>query len=179
MICYLPEWTDFVLHYFFKVEFPSEVTQTTRCIYYISSVTNPIIYSVRKREFRGGVKRTLKRIGGLCAISFASGTDNVIGVLELRLAFTGIPSIVKSRAAQVAQHKDSLNSRTLNIPKGIGMNLQRCHPPTEEIVLCVEHYNPRFLRFLKKSPFEAEKELYFALFNRVGKLNGKMFSLTS
>ena len=159
MICYLPEWTDFVLHYFFKVEFPSEVTQTTRCIYYISSVTNPIIYSVCKWEFRGGVKRTIKRIGGLCAFSFASGKDNVIGVLELRLAFTGIPSIVKSRAAQVAQHKDSLNSRTLNIPKGIGMNLQRFHPPTEEIVLCVEHYNPRFLRFLKKSPFEAEKEL--------------------
>ena len=52
MICYLPEWTDFVLHYFFKVEFPSEVTQTTRCIYYISSVTNPIIYSVHKREVR-------------------------------------------------------------------------------------------------------------------------------
>ena len=68
MICYLPEWTDFVLHYFFKVEFPPEVTQTTRCIYYISSVTNPIIYSVRKREFRGGVKRTIKRIVGLCAI---------------------------------------------------------------------------------------------------------------
>ena len=82
MICYLPEWTDFVLHYFFKVEFPSEVTQTTRCIYYISSVTNPIIYSVRKREFRGGVKRTLKRNVGLCAILFASGTDNVIGVHE-------------------------------------------------------------------------------------------------
>ena len=82
MICYLPEWTDFVLHYFFKVEFPPEVTQTTRCIYYISSVTNPIIYSVRKREFRGGVKRTLKRIVGLCAILFASGADNVIGVHE-------------------------------------------------------------------------------------------------
>ena len=134
MICYLPEWTDFVLHYFFKVEFLSEVTQTTRCIYYISSVTNPIIYSVRKREFRGGVKRTLKRIVGLCAILFSSGTDNVIGVHELRLAFTGIPSIAESRAAQVAQHTDSLDSRTLNIPKGIEINLQRCHPPTEEIV---------------------------------------------
>ena len=134
MICYLPEWTDFVLHYFFKVEFLSEVTQTTRCIYYISSVTNPIIYSVRKREFRGGVKRTLKRIVGLCAILFSFGTDNVIGVHELRLAFTGIPSIAESRAAQVAQHTDSLDSRTLNIPKGIEINLQRCHPPTEEIV---------------------------------------------
>ena len=134
MICYLPEWTDFVLHYFFKVEFLSEVTQTTRCIYYISSVTNPIIYSVRKREFRGGVKRTLKRIVGLCAILFSSGTDNVIGVHELRLAFTGIPSIAESRAAQVAQDTDSLDSRTLNIPKGIEINLQRCHPSTEEIV---------------------------------------------
>ena len=119
MICYLPEWTDLVLHYFFKVEFPSEVTQTTRCIYYISSVTNPIIYSVRKREFRGGVKRTLRRIGGLCAISYASGTDNVIGVHELRRAPSGVPSITESKAAQVPQQKDSLDSRTLNVPKGI------------------------------------------------------------
>ena len=117
MICYLTEWTDLVLHYFFKVEFPSEVTQTTRCIYYISSVTNPIIYSVRKREFRGGAKRTLRRIGGLCAISFASGTDDVIGVHELRRAPTGVPSITGSKAAQVPQQKDSLDSRTLNVPK--------------------------------------------------------------
>ena len=36
--------------------------QTPRCIYYISPVTNPIIYSVRKREFRDGVKRTLKEL---------------------------------------------------------------------------------------------------------------------
>ena len=119
MICYLPEWTDLVLHYFFKVEFPSEVTQTTRCIYYISSVTNPIIYSVRKREFRGGVKRTLRRIGGLCAISYASGTDDVIGVHELRRAPTGVPSITESKAAQVPQQKDSLDSQSLNVPKGI------------------------------------------------------------
>ena len=72
-------------------------------------------------------RRTLKRIVGLCAILFSSGTDNVIGVHELRLAFTGIPSIEESRAAQVAQHTDSLDSRTLNIPKGTEMNLQRCH----------------------------------------------------
>ena len=134
VICYLPEWTDFVLRNYFEVEFPPEVTQTTRCIYYISSVTNPIIYSVRKREFRGAVKRTLRRIGGLCAISFASGTDNIIGVHDLRLTPTRIPCIAESKAAQVAQNKNSLDSRTLNVPRGIEMNLQRCHPPTEEIV---------------------------------------------
>ena len=129
VICYLPEWTDFVLRNYFEVEFPPEVTQTTRCIYYISSVTNPIIYSVRKREFRGAVKRTLRRIGGLCAISFASGTDNIIGVHDLRLTPTRIPCIAESRAAQVGQNKNSLN-----VPKGIEMNLQKCHPPKEEIV---------------------------------------------
>ena len=134
VICYLPEWTDFVLRNYFEVEFPPEVTQTTRCIYYMSSVTNPIIYSVRKREFRGAVKRTLRRVGGLCAISFASGTDNIIGVHDLRLTPTRIPCIAESKAAQVAQNKNSLDSRTLNVPRGIEMNLQRCHPPTEEIV---------------------------------------------
>ena len=133
VICFLPEWTDFVLRNYFMVEFPPEVTQTTRCIYYISSVTNPIIYSVRKREFRGGVKRTLKRIGGLCAVLFPSGKDNAVGAHGLRQTPTGIPSIVESRAAQVAQQKDSLDSRTLNVPKRIEMNFQRCHHPTEEI----------------------------------------------
>ena len=133
VICFLPEWTDFVLRNYFTVEFLPEVTQTTRCIYYISSVTNPIIYSVRKREFRGGVKRTLKRIGGLCAVLFPSGTDNAVGAHGLRQTPTGIPSIVESRAAQVAQQKDSLDSRTLNVPKRIEMNFQRCHHPTEEI----------------------------------------------
>ena len=133
VICFLPEWTDFVLRNYFMVEFPPEVTQTTRCIYYISSVTNPIIYSVRKREFRGGVKRTLKRIGGLCAVFFPSGTDNAVGAHGLRQTPTGIPSIVESRAAQVAQQKDSLDSRTLNVPKRIEMNFQRCYHPTEEI----------------------------------------------
>ena len=62
---------------------------------------------------------TLKQIGGQCAISFASGTDNVIGVHDLRLAPTRIPSIAESRATQVAQHTDSCSSRTLNVPEGI------------------------------------------------------------
>ena len=58
-------------------------------------------------------------MGGQCAISFASGTDNVIGVHDLRLAPTRIPSIAESMAAQVAQHMDSRSSRTLNVPEGI------------------------------------------------------------
>ena len=55
----------------------------------------------------------------MCAISFAFGTDNVIGVHDLRLAPSRIPSIAESRAAQVAQHMDSRCSRTLNVPEGI------------------------------------------------------------
>ena len=58
-------------------------------------------------------------MGGQCAISFASGTDNVIGVHDLRLAPTRIPSIAELRATQVAQHTDSCSSRTLNVPEGI------------------------------------------------------------
>ena len=45
-----------------SIDVPAEAVLVTNCIAVISSVCNPIIYSIRKREFRAGVKNVPRRM---------------------------------------------------------------------------------------------------------------------
>ena len=64
LLCYLPGWITGLCRQFIKnIKVPTEVILSTTCIFFISSLCNPIIYSIRKREFRAGVKNVFRRIG--------------------------------------------------------------------------------------------------------------------
>ncbi|XP_078382888.1 octopamine receptor beta-1R-like [Oculina patagonica] len=63
MVCYLPFWTVGICRQFIKrSEVPAEAILLTNVIFFASTLCNPIIYSVRKRDFRAGVKNVLRRM---------------------------------------------------------------------------------------------------------------------
>ena len=59
VLCFLPTWIMNICLWFFKSIVPSEAVLVTYCIFTFSSVCNPIIYSIRKRDFRRAVKNLL------------------------------------------------------------------------------------------------------------------------
>ena len=62
LLCFLPIRIVSVYVRFFKSTYvPSEAVLVTYCIFIFSSVCNPIIYSIRKRDFRRAVKNLLVR----------------------------------------------------------------------------------------------------------------------
>ena len=43
------------------IDVPAEAVHVTTCIYFLSTICNPIIYSIRKREFRKAVKKNIQK----------------------------------------------------------------------------------------------------------------------
>ena len=67
MLCYLPSWVVGILRQIDEsIEVPAEAVLITTSIFTANTLCNPIIYSIRKREFRTAVKNLFRRIGGLC-----------------------------------------------------------------------------------------------------------------
>ena len=63
LLCFLPFVIEALFRRFVQsIEVPSEAIQVISCIFIVSSVGNPIIYSIRQREFRTAVKNMFKRI---------------------------------------------------------------------------------------------------------------------
>ena len=130
LLCFLSTWIMGLCRQFAKsTEVPAEVVQVTACILFISSLCTPIIYSIRKRDFRTGVKNVLRRIG-------VRGTSddiesNVIAMENLRQRGGGLlvnnlsteASTSTTAAALATQHQDK---RFPHGSAGIArLNLQR------------------------------------------------------
>ena len=63
VLCFLPTWiVGLCLQIVKSTIIPSEAILVTNCIFTFSSVCNPIIYSIRQRDFRTAVKKTFLRI---------------------------------------------------------------------------------------------------------------------
>ena len=61
-LCFLPTYVIGVFRQFVKsIKVPSEVVLVAHTFFIVSSLCNPIIYSIRKREFRTGVRNVLRR----------------------------------------------------------------------------------------------------------------------
>ena len=57
------------------IDVSAEAVHVTTCIYFLSTICNPIIYSIRKREFRKAVKKIfIFRRAGFCRDSNENGT---------------------------------------------------------------------------------------------------------
>jgi len=64
VMCFLPTYFVGILRQFVKnIKVSAEVVLVKSCIFHASSICNPIIYSIRKRDFSTGLKKVLRRIG--------------------------------------------------------------------------------------------------------------------
>ena len=63
LLCYLPSFIEGLFRHFVQsIEVPADAVLIASCIFIVSSVCNPIIYCIRKREFRTAVKILFRRI---------------------------------------------------------------------------------------------------------------------
>ena len=133
LLCYLPTWVVGISRQFVKnIKIPAEAVLVTSCIAFVSSLCNPIIYSIRKREFRRAVKNVFRRIG---LYENSNNIDNnVVGMNNLRFGANPSTDISTSTSAAtiVAQHQGDgrLNGST----ERTGVNFQRrCLSPIPEM----------------------------------------------
>ena len=64
LVCLLPGWGMSICQKLVtSIDVPAGVVLAANCIFFLSAICNPIIYSIRKREFRDAVKKMLRRIG--------------------------------------------------------------------------------------------------------------------
>ena len=119
MLCFLPGWFVGIWRKFLRsIEVPAEAVSITSCIF-LSSVCNPIIYSIGKRDFQTGVKKVLRRIG-VCGI--ANNIDNNVTSMN-NSRFGANPGTIDftstsaAAAALATQHRDGRLSPILEIPE--------------------------------------------------------------
>ena len=64
LVCLLPGWGMSICQKFVpSIDVPAGAVLVVKCIFFLSAICNPIIYSIRKREFRNAVKKMLRQIG--------------------------------------------------------------------------------------------------------------------
>ena len=83
-LCYVPTLALSLFRRFIKSNVSAEVVHVTTCIFMASTVCNPLIYSIRKRDFRAGVKDLLRRFA-----SHGRSNDNGVTVISLRATVGG------------------------------------------------------------------------------------------
>ena len=118
LLCFLPVWITGLCRQFIKSpKVPAEVILSTTCIFFVSSLCNPIIYSIRKREFRTGVKKVL----GLMRVC---GTSNDINegaihptdnprLPRVRPRAQTCPSTAQQNALHIIRIEDKIEARGL------------------------------------------------------------------
>lgn len=68
---YIPLWIVNICRQFMK-DVPIMAVKFTNAIYLVSSMANPIIYSIRKQAFRKSVKKMMRRMVFRCASNFVN-----------------------------------------------------------------------------------------------------------
>lgn len=82
VLCFVPAYIVGLVRQFTKsIKVPGEVVLAATSVLIASSVCNPIIYAIHKRDFRTGVKKVLRRIG-ICG-NANDIDDNLIGMNDL------------------------------------------------------------------------------------------------
>ena len=64
LVCFLPTWImGFFRNFVPGVDVPAEAVLATSCIFFLTAIWNPIIYSICRREFRVALKKVFRRVG--------------------------------------------------------------------------------------------------------------------
>ncbi|CAH3116475.1 unnamed protein product [Porites lobata] len=86
LICFLPLWVvSFCRQYATRIKVSSQVVLLSNCLFFVSSLCNPIIYSIRKKEFRDAVKKMFSRMG----LFVKHNENDVIAIGINNLAISG------------------------------------------------------------------------------------------
>ena len=101
VVCFLPAWIVNIFRPFFKnLDAIAKLKLGTNAIFHASSICNPIIFSVRKREFRTAVKKLFRQMG---VFGSPSDTENDgIGINNFTLR--GNVATVATTGAPTAPH---------------------------------------------------------------------------
>ena len=132
LLCFLPTWITGLCRQFVQsINVPAEAVLITSCIFFLSSLCNPIIYSIRKRDFQTALKKVLRRIG-VCGIS-NDIDNNVIAMNNARFGANPVTEAFTSTsaAALTTQHQDGRLYRNTGRAE---LNLQRSLSPIPEFV---------------------------------------------
>ena len=63
LICFLPLWVvSFCRQYATSIKVSSQVVLLSNCLFSVSSLCNPIVYYIRKKEFRDAVKKLFRAL---------------------------------------------------------------------------------------------------------------------
>ena len=64
LVCFLPTWImGFCRNFVPGIDVPAEAVLVTSCMFFLTAICNPIIYSIRRREFRTALKKVFRRVG--------------------------------------------------------------------------------------------------------------------
>lgn len=114
-LCFFPMYIIRLFRLFWKfVKVPAEAVQVSSFVFLISSLCNPIVYSVRKREFRMGVKNLFRRSG---LWKFQGGhTDEFIAMNNLRFQCSIPGRNVMHHVAPLTDHATEDQHRSMFVP---------------------------------------------------------------
>ena len=127
LICFLPLWVvSFCRQYATRIKVSSQVVLLSNCLFFVSSLCNPIIYSIRKKEFRDAVKKMFSRMG-----LFVKHNENdviAIGINNLAIgaridgrstcSYTTTSPELATRL-QNNEHYEDIRETTANVPPSL------------------------------------------------------------
>ena len=127
LICFLPLWVvSFCRQYATRIKVSSQVVLLSNCLFFVSSLCNPIIYSIRKKEFRDAVKKMFSRMR-----LFVKHNENdviAIGINNLAIgaridglstcSYT-ITSPELATRLQNNEHYEDIRETTANVPPSL------------------------------------------------------------
>ena len=127
LICFLPLWVvSFCRQYATRIKVSSQVVLLSNCLFFVSSLCNPIIYSIRKKEFRDAVKKMFSRMR-----LFVRHNENdviAIGITNLAIgpridgrstsSYTTTSPELAARL-QSYEHYEDIRETTANFPRSL------------------------------------------------------------
>ena len=127
LICFLPLWVvSFCRQYATRIKVSSQVVLLSNCLFFVSSLCNPIIYSIRKKEFRDAVKKMFSGMG-----LFVKHNENdviAIGINNLAIgaridgrstcSYTTTSPELATRL-QNNEHYEDIRETTANVPPSL------------------------------------------------------------
>ncbi|XP_078363075.1 octopamine receptor beta-2R-like [Oculina patagonica] len=128
LLCFLPSYiVGFFRHFAESTNVPAEVILLTSSIFIVSSLCNPIIYSIRKRDFRAGVRNVLRQLG-LCGNS-----NDVIAMNDLGFRATLATEAITSTPIAAFDIQDQ-HGRMQSGAGGTSLNFQSRLSPIPELI---------------------------------------------
>lgn len=132
LLCNLPMWiVHFARQFVESIKVPSEAAPVASAIFMANCLCNPIIYSIRKRDFRARVRTLFRRIGIRGNIVDAYNNENVRSDLWFVTIHDSRASTSSPAEALPSQYQDERLDGSTEITR---LNFQRfCLSPIVEV----------------------------------------------